>query len=216
VVIVSQVAESTSKAERITHLLQAYFHQDCFVDDPTWEAIVQRFKTMESPVTVAATREALLELLQTRGDQEIETLVARDSFFTPSSMGLSARTWIECVVHILAGGEGFQPVEHSGSRAAAVAIAERVLRGELDFVTGARLLVDLRGSVGVPSDDPDLLTFIGIDSETDALPIGPVRERWAPEALAEKADAIDRAQRWAREYGEDAFRNLISRFGQRR
>lgn len=209
----SQVAEPATKTDRITHLLQAYFHQDCFVDDPTWEAVVQRFKATEPPATVAATREALLELLQTRDDQEIEAIVARESFFVPSSLGLSARFWIEGVVHILAGGEAAEPMADMGSRADAVAIAERVLRGELDFVMGARLLADLRSKVGVPSDDADFMTFVAIDSEIEGLPIGPVRERWKPEALVENADAVDRAQRWAREFGEQAFRNVVRRFG---
>lgn len=44
-----------------------------------------------------------------------------------------------------------------------------------------------------------LLTFTGIDSETDALPVGDVRKEWSPDALKRKDREITEA--------EDLYRN---------
>ena len=80
-------------------------------------------------------------------------------------------------------------------------------------ILGARELSRLLASLGCDLDDPDYRTFVGIDSETDALPVGRTREHWAPEALAEKAADIARAEKWAIEFGRDAFANVVARFG---
>jgi hypothetical protein len=67
--------------------------------------------------------------------------------------------------------------------------------------------------VGVSPDDEDFLVFVAIDSETDGLPIGPVRDRWLAAALAEKEDAIERARDWAREFGLESFSRIVSGLG---
>jgi hypothetical protein len=50
----------------------------------------------------------------------------------------------------------------------------------------ARELVALRSRVGVAVDDGDFLTCVTIDSETDELPVGAVRQYWATGGSAEK------------------------------
>jgi hypothetical protein len=200
---------------RAQHLFEAYFHQDCLDDDPTWEAVVVRFRDSDEPSTVRATRDELIELLESRSDQELGELVMPWSFFDPTASGLTVRTWIECIVHILAGGQPTtgEPGTIASARAKAAAIARSVVDGTTDILTGARRLVDLRGMVGVSPDDEDFLIFVAIDSETDGLPIGPVRDRWSAAALAENEDAIERAKDWAREFGLESFIRIVSRFG---
>ena len=94
-----------------------------------------------------------------------------------------------------------------------VAIARKILAGEMGLIEGTRELVRLRSDV---SDDldPDFMYFVALESETDHLPIGSVRAEWAPEALREK-DAEIRAYEAAER--DDAVRHcekLIRRFSQ--
>jgi hypothetical protein len=96
----------------------------------------------------------------------------------------------------------------------AVEVASRVLAGLTSPILGARELSRLLVSLGCDLEDPDYRTFVGIDSETDALPVGSARRHWAAQALAEKAPDIARAEEWALDFGRDAFANVIARFGQ--
>lgn len=66
-----------------------------------------------------------------------------------------------------------------------VAAAQDILSGELGIIAGARQLGGLGHEVGADRD-PDFTFFIGLDSETDHLPIGETRQRWNPEALRAK------------------------------
>jgi hypothetical protein len=100
-----------------------------------------------------------------------------------------------------------------GSAVKAAELASRVLAGLASPIVGARELSRLLASLGCDLDDPDYRTFVGIDSETDALPVGRARRHWAPEALADKAPDIARAEKWALDFGRDAFANIVARFG---
>ena len=105
-------------------------------------------------------------------------------------------------------------VEHEKSaRAKAVSVAKQVLDGQLSPMLGAMELRRLRPSLNVPSMDSDFDLFSAIGSEGRSLPIGPIREHWAPDALAAKAGEIRNFERWSREVGTASFRNVISRFG---
>jgi hypothetical protein len=209
-------ASTGSRGDRARYLFEAYFHQDCLVDDPSWQAVVARFRDDHDPGTVRQTREGLLELLETNDDRSLAGLVGEWSSFEPSAAGLTTRAWIESIVHILAGGEPrASPGEAVAyARREAAEIASQVLAGRLDYILGARQLVGLRFSVDVAEDDPDFLAFVAIDSETDALPFGRVRERWDGSALARLEPELARAREWARGFGEGAFRNVVARFSQ--
>lgn len=63
--------------------------------------------------------------------------------------------------------------------------ARQMLDGELDLVEGCRKLAQLHHRSRAPDSDA-ILTVIGFASETDDLPIGAERERWAIDALKEK------------------------------
>jgi hypothetical protein len=201
-----------------SYLFEAYFHQDCLVNDPDWESIIERFKAAESPASVQTTRTALLLLVGRLDDAQIEDFLfgpAYRSFYDPRPDGQSPRQWIEGIVHLLAGGSpstsGLADV--SLARRQSAVIAREVLSGERDILLAARELAALRVSADLPDSDPDFTCFVAIDSEVDALPLGPVRERWSPEALQQKDGEIERARNWAKDFGESALKNLVKRFG---
>jgi len=98
-------------------------------------------------------------------------------------------------------------------RATAAVLARRALNREVSAIVAARELAALRHRVGVRDDDSDFLVCVAIDSETDALPLGPVRQYWAADALAKKDEEIAEAEVWATEVGEAAFQNIARRFG---
>ena len=130
------------------HLFEAYFHQDCLVDDPDWKSVVERFKQSASPEELGRTREALLRLLARVDDAGLEAFLFSGlrSFYDPRPEGLSCRAWVEDIVHLLAGGSTRSPereaVAHARRRA--LAIARQILSGQKDILLGARELNALR------------------------------------------------------------------------
>jgi hypothetical protein len=98
-------------------------------------------------------------------------------------------------------------------RTTAAVLARRALNREVSAILAARELAALRHRVGVGDDDTDFLVCAAIDSETDALPLGPVRQYRAADAMADKDEQIAEAEKWAMEVGEAAFHNIARRFG---
>jgi DNA-directed RNA polymerase subunit RPC12/RpoP len=76
--------------------------------------------------------------------------------------------------------------------------AKELIAGRLGVIAASRELNRFRHDVE-PQVADVLLTFAGIDSETDALPVGDVREEWSPDALTRKDREITEA--------EDLYRN---------
>src|SRR5437764_11223306 len=70
-----------------------------------------------------------------------------------------------------------------------VAIARSIVSGELGVIAGARHLAGWRFDVGAEQDS-DFKFFVGVDSETDHLPVGDVRSRWSPDALKAKDEEL--------------------------
>src|SRR6476646_9145094 len=68
------------------------------------------------------------------------------------------------------------PDNNSGTAEQKVAqVAQAILDGRISIIAGARQIRRLCGGhAGLDERDPDLTTFVGIDSETDDLPIGDV------------------------------------------
>lgn len=93
-----------------------------------------------------------------------------------------------------------------------VDIAESMLSGKRSFLEGARLLSSLRHEAAVYDDDADFMVFVAIDSETDSLPIGAVRQYWSSEALEKLDTEIIEAELSAKRLGGDACESLILRF----
>ena len=90
--------------------------------------------------------------------------------------------------------------------------ASAILRGELGVIEGSRLLCSLRSRVSALDRDPDFVTFVGIESETDHLPIGEVRQFWAGDALARLAPEIQAAEDHFRVPAFTAAQRLLDRF----
>jgi len=76
-------------------------------------------------------------------------------------------------------------------------IAKRFLAGEIGVIEAARQFRPFHAVVE-PMVARALSVFIGIDSETDALPIGDLRGQWSAKALRVEDEKITRAER---EYG---------------
>lgn len=98
------------------------------------------------------------------------------------------------------------------ARARAVEACAAILAGKLDVLEGCRLLASLRWEVKVDELDEDFVAFAAISSEVDALPIGEVRQHWAPEALAELEPDIQSATAWALPQAVVACRSVVQRF----
>jgi hypothetical protein len=92
-----------------------------------------------------------------------------------------------------------------------VDISRRILDGKLNVTEGARLLAGLRFRVRA-EDDSDFLVFVGIDSQTDHFPLGDVRARWNPAALARYDAERQSAESDFRQSAEKACRRLIRKF----
>lgn len=90
--------------------------------------------------------------------------------------------------------------------------ARAMIDRQLGFLAGARTLAALRFEIDAV-DDADFRIFVAIDSDTDDLPIGPVREFWDEAALQRLAPRIEAAEAWAREQGTSACAALIRRYG---
>ena len=90
--------------------------------------------------------------------------------------------------------------------------AQAMLAGRLSYIEGARKIVAAKSLARLDEWDPDLLPFEGIDSETDALPLGVMRAHWQAAALESLQPEIDRLEVWARQLGEPYCRNLVGRF----
>ena len=95
----------------------------------------------------------------------------------------------------------------------AVAVAAAILRRELGVIEGARQLTSLgHDLVDDWRVDPDFLVVGALDSQTDHLPVGKVRNLWDPALLAAKDALIQRIESEARHDFEQACRNIVSRF----
>lgn len=100
----------------------------------------------------------------------------------------------------------------SNIREKVVSTAKSMVDGSFSFLEGARTLATLRHDAAVGDDDSDFMTFVVIDSETDDLPIGAVRQNWSKEALDKLNPKIKEAEEWARKVGFEACESLIRRF----
>ena len=90
--------------------------------------------------------------------------------------------------------------------------AQDMLTGKLSYIEGARSFVVAWTTTRLDERDADFLPFVGIVSETDALPIGEERKYWQVTALDALQPEIDQTEVWARWFGEPHCRGLVERF----
>lgn len=98
------------------------------------------------------------------------------------------------------------------ARRAILEAAQDMLAGRFSYIEGARKIIAARFTSRIGEWDADLLAFVGIDSETDALPLGDRRTYWQAAALDALQPEITRMEAWARQFGEPHCRNLVARF----
>jgi Protein of unknown function (DUF2489) len=94
---------------------------------------------------------------------------------------------------------------------AVVTTAEAILVENLGIIEGARKLFHLRSKIKA-EDDKDFVFFVGLDSETDHLPIGNVQKHWSQSALTSKKEEIESCENYYREQAFQACRNLIKKY----
>jgi hypothetical protein len=75
-----------------------------------------------------------------------------------------------------------------------------MIDNEMSFIIGARTLHSLTSTQHLRGVR-DSRVWSVIDSETDALPVGPERFHWNADALAKLEGEIHRAESWARAFG---------------
>jgi hypothetical protein len=88
--------------------------------------------------------------------------------------------------------------------------ADDLFEERLGVIMAARAISSLAFSAQL-RDDEDVLTFVAIASETDTLPLGEVREFWAPHALAKQDVDIEKAEALYRSPAREAAHRLMER-----
>jgi hypothetical protein len=89
-------------------------------------------------------------------------------------------------------------------------IAQAVLDGRTTVLEAARELVSLAHTDAI-TDVEDRRLIIGIESETDDLPVGEVRKLWAPSALKTKDVEIARCEELYRPRFLEACKRIAGR-----
>jgi hypothetical protein len=96
------------------------------------------------------------------------------------------------------------PADHLRARE----VAQAVLDGRTTVLEAVRQLVSLAHTDAV-AELEDRRFIIGIESETDHLPVGEVRHLWAPGALNEKDLEIARKEEWYRDDFLETCRRIV-------
>jgi hypothetical protein len=100
--------------------------------------------------------------------------------------------------------------EIAAARRTIIETANGILSGTISPIEGARGIARDRFPACL-ENDPDVLPFVGIVSETEALPLGSDRAHWQAKALADLQAKIDESQAWARKFGTVYCQNLVTR-----
>jgi hypothetical protein len=100
----------------------------------------------------------------------------------------------------------------SHGRRELVAVASRYLQGQVNLAETAQAVARWAHRLSIEFDEP-FLTFLGIDSELDAFPIGEARRNWRPEALAREDAAREAAEAFYREAAQQAAAQIVAMYG---
>jgi hypothetical protein len=98
------------------------------------------------------------------------------------------------------------------ARRAIFEAAREMLAGKLSYVDGSRKIVAAIATSRLDERDADLVPFVGIHSDTEALPFGDMRAHWQAAALEALQPEIAEKEAWARRFGEPHCLNLVERF----
>jgi hypothetical protein len=97
------------------------------------------------------------------------------------------------------------------ARTELVAVADAMLKGELQLIEGCRRICSLRQKVEDP-ENPAFLSIRGVESETDHFPLGDMRRQYASDYLAKADEEMNRYMTDAREDILAACREVIRAF----
>jgi hypothetical protein len=97
------------------------------------------------------------------------------------------------------------------ARQSMLATMDRMLDGSVTYLDGARIVARLRFDADLEADS-DILPFVGVTSETGALPLGRARQFLSSAALDDLQPRIREAEAWAKGLLENHCRNFIQRF----
>lgn len=89
-----------------------------------------------------------------------------------------------------------------------------MIAGTLSFIEGSRIVNRLADTAGFDRLSKPFVAFVAIVSETDAVPVGSVRDLWHPKAVAKHDDDWAKAEVWAKQHGEPACREALTLLGQ--
>jgi len=96
------------------------------------------------------------------------------------------------------------------ARAKLVRALRQMLDRELSFIEGSRIVSGLVEKAGYDPLSEPFVRFVAIDSETDAIPVGKVRDLWHQDAVAKHAKGWTESEAWARQLGEHACREGLN------
>ena len=91
-------------------------------------------------------------------------------------------------------------------------IAQQILAEEVDIFDASWEIARLRGELEIDLQDDDVMAFVLVVSDTDALPVGVEAQNWSEEALARKEPEVRRAREWAFNTVRKHCESLIARF----
>ncbi|MCP4674179.1 MAG: DUF2489 domain-containing protein [Deltaproteobacteria bacterium] len=97
-------------------------------------------------------------------------------------------------------------------RSEVIDVANKIIDGATGVIEGARELHVLQYEVSEDDFDSDFMVFNAINSETDHLPIGKVREQWSSSTLEMKDEEKTAAEKRFRKEAISACKKLIKRF----
>jgi hypothetical protein len=93
-------------------------------------------------------------------------------------------------------------------------VAASMLAGQIGLREGCREIFKLHGRLPEPDNrDDDLMTMIAVDDELETVPMGAVRELWAPEALAQREQRAAKYLDLMREHILRSCQALIAKWG---
>ena len=97
-------------------------------------------------------------------------------------------------------------------RSEAARVATDALAGRTELLQACHTLSSLLAQAELDATDADAMAFVLISSETDALPVGAVREHWDTSALKRLQPEIDSAIAWALPIATPALESVARRF----
>lgn len=92
-----------------------------------------------------------------------------------------------------------------------IGLAKKITDGEIGVIEGCREILIYQDRLHA-QDTEEFRIFLGIDSESDGLPIGRVRMHWSASALKQKDTEIKAFEDFYRPRAVDAAMRIIEKY----